>query len=91
MVDRGFVSKEMVSTTHGVHKPQSEVEVLGVLRTPQPRNNFTPDNKPEKDEWYWVDVEGIKEWLGGDDNRVQGVFVEALFGESPRLECGLRY
>ena len=94
LVDRGFVSNQTVSSTHGVqvlHEPQGEVEVLGVLRTQQPRNSFTPDNKPEKGEWYWVDVEGIKEWFGGDKNRIQGVFVEALFGKSLPPGYGLLF
>ena len=51
-----------------------------MLRTAQKRNRFTPDNHPEKNEWYWIDVETMAECAGGEKANVQPVFVEEIFG-----------
>lgn len=44
------------------------------------RNSFTPENNPEKGEWYWVDVNAIAAYAGGVERGVQPVYVEAVFG-----------
>ena len=84
LVDRGFVSDEFAKP--GYWKNQStdsgEVEITGLLRTSQRRNSFTPDNHPEKGEWYWVDVNALAEHAGGEAAGVQPVFIEAIFGSS---------
>ncbi|PSS05461.1 hypothetical protein PHLCEN_2v3841 [Hermanssonia centrifuga] len=81
LVDRGFVSKEHVDITSSLRigDANEEVEVLGMLRTGQVRNIFTPDNHPEKGEWYWADVNSIAEYAGGEKAGVQPVFVEEIF------------
>ena len=81
LVDRGFVSREFVSSIH-LNPYEEEVEVLGMLRTTQPRNRFTPDNKPSEGIWYWVDVKRMAESAGGEQANVQPVFVEQIFGKS---------
>jgi surfeit locus 1 family protein len=64
------------------YQPKGTVKVLGMLRTQlQKKNPFTPENKPEKGEWYWPDVGGMKGWLGGEENNVQDVFLEEIFGK----------
>lgn len=81
LVDRGFIAKERTDIINDL-QDQGEVEVLGMLRTGQVRNKFTPDNHPEKGEWYWADVDAIAEHAGGAEAGVQPVFVEEIFGES---------
>jgi surfeit locus 1 family protein len=78
LVDRGFVSNDFIST---YQREEGEVEVLGMLRTSQPRNNFTPDNHPEEGLWYWADVDAMAEFAGGEKARVQSVYVEQIFGK----------
>lgn len=79
LVDRGFLSKEFAS---GLYLQETgEVEVLGMLRTSQPRNSFTPDNQPEDGIWYWTDVDAMAKFAGGEEAGVQPVFVEQIFGE----------
>jgi surfeit locus 1 family protein len=79
LVDRGFVSREFVNS---LPMPEGgEVEVLGMLRTSQKRNFFTPDNKPADREWYWADVDTMAEYAGGENGGVQPVLVEEIFGE----------
>ncbi|KAF8203020.1 mitochondrial protein required for respiration [Pholiota molesta] len=78
LVDRGFVSNDFVSSINS-EEEMGEVEVLGMLRTSQPRNTFTPNNEPEKGLWYWTDVDKMAEYAGGEPANVQPVFVEQIF------------
>ena len=87
LVDRGFVSNEMLSSIDSIKNDQ-EVEVLGMLRTSPPRNAFTPENEPEIGKWYWNDVEKMADSAGGDAARVQPVFVEQIFGTCVRQSVG---
>ncbi len=82
LVDRGFVAKDCTDATDVIDqlKDEGEVQVLGMLRTTQVRNHFTPDNHPEKGEWYWADVDAMAEYAGGEKAGVQSVFVEEVFG-----------
>lgn len=80
LVDRGFVSNEFASRS-SYQQDEGEVEVLGMLRTSQHRNTFTPDNHPEDDIWHWADINAMAEHAGGEKAGVQPVFVEQIFGE----------
>ncbi|KAG6840916.1 hypothetical protein C0991_003258 [Blastosporella zonata] len=86
LVDRGFVSNDFVST---FQNEDGEVEIIGMLRTSQPRNSFTPENKPEEGKWYWTDVDAMTEYAGGKEAGVQPVFVEQIF-EGHAGEAGTR-
>lgn len=80
LVDRGFVLKEHIANG-ALNQASGEVEMLGMIRTSQNRNAFTPDNHPEKGEWYWTDVKTMAEYSGGESAGVQPVFIEEIFGE----------
>ncbi|KZT74999.1 mitochondrial protein required for respiration [Daedalea quercina L-15889] len=93
LVDRGFVTKELADSCKK-HLESGEVQVLGMLRTSHVRNTFTPDNHPEKGEWYWADVDAMAEHAGGEKAGVQPVYIEEIFeghaGEiSSRLSRGI--
>ena len=79
LVDRGFVSNDHVGDLT-FQKEQGEIEILGMLRTSERRNFFTPDNRPEIGKWYWNDVATMTEYAGGPTAGVQEVFVEQIFG-----------
>jgi len=79
LVDRGFVSKDALEMFSKAPHTEGEVSVQGMLRVSQVRNNFTPDNHPEKGEWYWIDVDAMAEYAGGVKANVQPVFVEEIF------------
>ena len=71
LVDRGFVSDDFGELASWRNSQDSgSVLVLGMLRTSQPRNYFTPENKPEKGEWFWVDVDAIAQYAGGEGANV---------------------
>jgi len=83
LVDRGFIS-EAAAAKGKYPTPGEVVEVHGMLRESQARNNFTPDNNPTKGEWYWVDIAAMSVYAGGESSDVQPVLVEEIFGE---LSC----
>ena len=80
LVDRGFVSKGAFEKYSKAVRTNEEVLVQGMLRVSQVRNAFTPDNHPEKGEWYWIDVDAMAEYAGGEKANVQPVLVEEIFG-----------
>jgi surfeit locus 1 family protein len=80
LVDRGFIS-EHAAAKRKYPTPDEIVEVHGMLRESQARNNFTPDNNPTKGEWYWTDVAAMADYAGGESSNVQPVLVEEIFGE----------
>ncbi|KAM5530516.1 hypothetical protein V8D89_015832 [Ganoderma adspersum] len=80
LVDRGFVTKELAQNAKRLlTNEQGEVEILGMLRTAQVRNYFTPDNHPEKGEWYWADIDAMAGFAGGQEAGIQPVFIEEVF------------
>jgi surfeit locus 1 family protein len=81
LVDRGFIS-EPTASKRSYPVLDGEVEVHGMLRDSQTRNAFTPDNSPEKGEWYWADAAAMANYAGGELHGVQPVLVEEIFGES---------
>ncbi|CAI4210995.1 unnamed protein product [Parascedosporium putredinis] len=52
--------------------PLGEVTVEGLLREPWKKNMFTPDNRPDKKEFYFPDVKQMAELVGS-----QPIWVEA--------------
>ncbi|KAJ7786527.1 SURF1 family-domain-containing protein [Mycena metata] len=77
IVDRGFISSDF--DLQSMARDDREVECVGMLRTSQERNTFTPDNHPEKGEWYWKDLATMAEYAGGATANVQPVLVEEIF------------
>lgn len=81
LVDRGFVSQEFAANRQHQHlDTDDEVKLVGMLRTKPARNMFTPENHPEKGEWFWTDIDAMAEYAGGEAAGVQPVFVEEIFG-----------
>ncbi|WOO83404.1 Surfeit locus protein 1 [Vanrija pseudolonga] len=61
-------------------EPSDEVVVEGMLTKADPnaKSYFTPDNKPEKGEWYWKDVPAMAEAVGGEERNVQPILIDAI-------------
>lgn len=58
LINRGWIPKKLkkqADRKEGL--PQGPVMVEGLLREPWKKNIFTPDNKPEKGEFYFPDVQ----------------------------------
>ncbi|KAK3943182.1 SURF1 family-domain-containing protein [Diplogelasinospora grovesii] len=73
LVNRGWISKKMAdqSNRHPDSLPTGEVHVEGMLRQPWKKNMFTPDNRPDKNEFYFPDVHQMAALTGS-----QAVWVE---------------
>ncbi|RSH95721.1 surf-like protein [Saitozyma podzolica] len=55
-----------------------EVVVEGMLLRPGERSVWTPENNKEGNEWFWRDVKGMAEWVGGEEKNVQPVLIDAI-------------
>ena len=66
LVDRGFVVDEVSARPPVDVSDQRPVEVVGVLRKPEPGNLFTPPNDPAGNRWYVRDVPGMAAALKAD-------------------------
>lgn len=76
LVNRGWISKKHRNQkTRPDSLPTGVVSVEGLLREPWKKNMFTPDNKPEKGEFYFPDVKQMAELTGS-----QPVWIEATMG-----------
>lgn len=73
LVNRGWISKKFADQrTRPDSLPRGEVRVEGLLREPYKKNMFTPDNRPDKWEFYFPDVAQMAELAGS-----QPIWVEA--------------
>jgi hypothetical protein len=45
---------------------------------------WSPENMPEKGEWFWKDVQRMADWCGGEERRVQPVLVDVIDRKSER-------
>jgi surfeit locus 1 family protein len=76
LVNRGWILKrykEQKSRPDGL--PTGEITVEGLLREPWKKNMFTPDNSPQKNEFYFPDVEQMADITGS-----QPVWIEETMG-----------
>lgn len=72
LVNRGWIAKSKADQrTRPDSLPGGEVTVEGLLREPWKKNMFTPENKPDKGEFYFPDVEQMASLSGS-----QAVWVE---------------
>lgn len=84
LVNRGWIAKEkrLHRDRDPAGLPAGEVMVEGLLRSPWKKNMFTPDNVPEKGEFYFPDVEGMAGLVGAQpvwiEETVEPDFVVAM-------------
>lgn len=78
LVNRGWIPKRLRDQRARARDslPTGEVTVEGLLRKPWKKNMFTPDNRPDKREFYFPDVKQMAELTGA-----QPVWIEATMGE----------
>ena len=78
LVNRGWIAKKFkkqASRQDGL--PRGEITIEGLLREPWKKNMFTPDNSPQKNEFYFPDVVEMANLTGS-----QAVWVEETMGSS---------
>ncbi|KAJ6264123.1 hypothetical protein Dda_0265 [Drechslerella dactyloides] len=83
LVNRGWISKDLADRRKRrrvggeAALPTGEVLVEGLLREQGRKNMFTPENKPEKGEWYFPDIGEMAAWVASNgDKKVQEVLIE---------------
>lgn len=70
LVNRGWVARKLRRQRDRVEGlPTGEVVVEGLLREPWKKNMFTPENRPDKGEFYFPDV---SRWLSYPGARLCG-------------------
>lgn len=58
-VNRGFIPQSAVTNSARKESPKGEVTLTGVMRAPQKRNLFTPEDDPERGRWFTSDAPKI--------------------------------
>lgn len=60
VINRGFVPTELRDpASRPESQPEGEVTVTGLVRAPEERNVFTPDNDPARNRWFARDPQAI--------------------------------
>lgn len=76
LVNRGWVSKKLKDRkSRPLGLPEGEVVVEGLLREPIQKNYFTPDNRPDKGQYFFPDIEQMAELTGS-----QPILIEQTMG-----------
>lgn len=76
LINRGWISKKLKDQKDRPEGlPQGEVVVEGLIRDPVKKNYFTPDNRPDKGEFYFPDIEQMAQLTGS-----QPVLIEETMG-----------
>jgi len=91
MLDRGFVPEPLKEPQSRAQQPvpDGQITVTGLARATGESNFVTPENEPQRNRWYWRDLESIVAQLPADEReRAAPFFVEAeadaLPGQWPR-------
>jgi surfeit locus 1 family protein len=79
MFDRGWIpSGKKDPASRAASRFDGRVEVVGVVRRSQKKPYFVPDNDPEKNFWFTVDVPLMRKLAGAaPDPRLDAFFLEA--------------
>lgn len=76
LVNRGWISRKLKDPKdRPLGVPQGEVVVEGLLREPIQKNYFTPDNRPDKGQYFFADIEEMAELTGS-----QPILIEQTMG-----------
>jgi surfeit locus 1 family protein len=91
LVNRGFVANSHMNDFFAASRRDSgkTVHVLGMLHAPGPRSKYAPDNRPEDNQWHWLDLDAMKQYAGGDHAHVQAVLVDEIFGNCSKITASL--
>jgi surfeit locus 1 family protein len=75
LFDRGFVPSENKDPkTRAAGQIAGRVELIGLLRRSQVKRQFAPDNDPDKNFWFHVDVPLMRKMAGGTPDPVLDAF-----------------
>ncbi len=76
LVDRGWIPSELKEpATRAAGELAGEVAIEGLLRGSETKSWLVPDNEPQNNVWFYVDVPAMVRWAGLA--RVRPYFIEA--------------
>ncbi|OTA56843.1 SURF1-domain-containing protein [Hypoxylon sp. EC38] len=94
LVNRGWISKRFRRQQDRPAEalPKGEVEVEGLLREPWKKNMFTPENRPDKNEFYFPDVKQMAALTGSQpvwvEQTMEPDLLQAIDMESKGIPIG---
>jgi surfeit locus 1 family protein len=81
LLNRGFIPNPQAVAIRQGHEPPpnlgEEIVVEGYLSKLNGQG-WSPENEPERGEWFWKDVERMADWAGGEEKGVQPVLVDVI-------------
>jgi surfeit locus 1 family protein len=79
LFDRGWVPQEQKEAARRAEgQLKGPVELIGIVRRTQEQRQFAPENVPERNVWFHVDVPLMRKLAGGrPDTRLDSFFLEA--------------
>jgi surfeit locus 1 family protein len=85
LLNRGFIPNPQAAAIRAGHEPPpnvgEEIVVEGYL-SKLIGQGWSPENEPERGEWFWKDVQRMADWCGGEAKGVQPVLVDVIDRES---------
>ncbi|KAL1837065.1 hypothetical protein VTJ49DRAFT_4317 [Mycothermus thermophilus] len=90
LVNRGWVAKSKADQAkRRAGLPQGEVTVEGLIRKPWKKNMFTPENRPDKGEFYFPDVKEMAGLTGSQPIWIEQTMDPDYFQLLEYLEKGV--
>ncbi|XP_038601074.1 surfeit locus protein 1 [Tachyglossus aculeatus] len=78
LVNRGFVPRKRVNPdTRLKGQIQEEVELVGVVRLPETRRPFVPENSPDRNRWHYRDLQAMARVTGAEP-----IFIDAVLAST---------
>ena len=79
LFDRGWIpSARKDPATRAAGEIEGHVDLVGIVRRTQVQHYFTPDNHPESNFWFTIDVPAMRRIAGGAaDPRLDSFFLDA--------------
>ncbi|XP_036185101.1 surfeit locus protein 1 isoform X2 [Myotis myotis] len=75
LVNRGFVPRKKLNPdTRKKGQIEGEVDLVGMVRLTETRKPFVPENNPERNHWYYRDLEAMATLTG-----TEPIFIDADF------------
>jgi surfeit locus 1 family protein len=85
LFDRGWIPSEKKDPSRRAEgQPAGRVELVGIVRRSQIKGRFVPDNAPDKNVWFQVDVPLMRQLAGASpDARLDRFFLDADAAPNP--------
>ncbi|CAI9538659.1 unnamed protein product [Staurois parvus] len=79
LVNRGFVPKKKINPeTRKKGAVEGEVDLVGIVRHSEKRQPFVPQNDPERNRWYYRDVEAMAKLTGAEPIIIDANFASTV-------------